>query len=77
MKAFCLVGTVIVPTILCLSIPLLAQRADRGLISGLVNDQTGSRVPGATVTARGTRICGALCSRRTGMPLLFLLLAYQ
>ena len=52
MKAFRLVGPAIVAAILCLSISLFAQRADRGIISGIVADETGSRVPGATVTVR-------------------------
>jgi hypothetical protein len=37
---------------LCLSSPLLAQRTDRGSISGVVMDTQGSAVPGATVTIR-------------------------
>src|ERR687898_1747898 len=36
----------------CLSSPLLAQRADRAIISGVVSDAQGSAVPGATVTVR-------------------------
>src|SRR5919106_6336191 len=36
----------------CLSSPLLAQRADRAIISGVVADAQGSAVPGATVTIR-------------------------
>src|SRR5215471_15981522 len=51
-KAFRVVGPTVVPAILCLGISLVAQRADRGVISGLVTDQMGSRVPGATVTVR-------------------------
>ncbi len=34
----------------CLSTPLLAQRADRAVISGVVTDQQGAAMPGATVT---------------------------
>src|SRR3990170_4659849 len=37
---------------LCSSAPLLAQRADRAVISGVVADAQGSAVPGATVTVR-------------------------
>ena len=37
---------------LCFSTSLLAQRADRGIISGVVADAQGSAVPGATVTVR-------------------------
>ncbi len=36
----------------CLSSPLLAQRADRAIISGVVTDAQGAAVPGATVTIR-------------------------
>jgi len=35
---------------LCLSSPLLAQRADRAVISGVVTDEQGAALPGATVT---------------------------
>jgi Carboxypeptidase regulatory-like domain len=35
---------------LCLASPLLAQRSDRTIISGVVSDPQGSAVPGATVT---------------------------
>src|SRR4030095_7695984 len=34
------------------STPVLAQRADRAIISGVVTDAQGSAVPGATVTVR-------------------------
>ena len=36
----------------CLSSSLLAQRADRAIISGVVTDAQGAAVPGATVTIR-------------------------
>ena len=36
----------------CLTNPLLAQRADRATISGVVTDPQGAAVPGATVTIR-------------------------
>ena len=35
-----------------LSTPLLAQRSDRATISGVVTDEQGAPVPGATVTVR-------------------------
>ena len=38
--------------LLALSNPLLAQRADRGVITGIVTDSTGSAVAGATVKVR-------------------------
>ena len=34
----------------CLSTPVLAQRADRAVVSGVVTDQQGAAMPGATVT---------------------------
>ena len=41
---------------ICLSVgvstPLLAQRSDRATISGVVTDEQGAPVPGATVTVR-------------------------
>ena len=37
---------------LCVTSPVLAQRADRGNISGVVVDPQGSAIPGATVTVR-------------------------
>jgi hypothetical protein len=44
--------TALVCSILCLCVasPLLAQRSDRTIISGVVTDPQGSAVPGATVT---------------------------
>jgi hypothetical protein len=46
----------VVFALLCLSFctapPLLAQRADRAVISGVVTDEQGSAVPGATVTVK-------------------------
>src|SRR5918993_744369 len=37
---------------LCVASPLLAQRSDRAIITGVVTDQQGATVPGATVTVR-------------------------
>src|SRR5436190_3646999 len=37
---------------ICLSTSLLAQRSDRAVISGVVSDEQGAAVPGATVTIR-------------------------
>lgn len=51
-----LVVSRIVVAVVCMSAyfstPLLAQRADRAIISGVVTDEQGSAVPGATVTVR-------------------------
>jgi hypothetical protein len=46
------VAAIVVCSSLWLSSPLLAQRADRATISGVVSDAQGSAVPGATVTIR-------------------------
>src|SRR5262245_53200050 len=50
----CRVGPRVVLTTVCLSLclstPLLAQRADRAVISGVVTDQQSAAMPGATVT---------------------------
>jgi Carboxypeptidase regulatory-like domain/TonB dependent receptor len=47
-----LVASGVVVSLLCLSNPLLAQRSDRAIIGGVVTDEQGSAVPGATVTIR-------------------------
>jgi hypothetical protein len=67
-KAFHLVRPAVVPALLCLSISLPAQRADRGMIGGLVTDQTGFRVPGAAVTVRNetTGIVTSLVTNAAG-----------
>ena len=44
----------VVSLILCAASPLLAQRSDRATISGVVLDEQGSAVPGATVTIRNS-----------------------
>ena len=43
-------GTVV--ALLCSSASVWAQRSDRAIISGVVTDEQGSAVPGATVTIR-------------------------
>ena len=43
---------VFTPLICIFTIPLYAQRADRGVITGIVTDQTGSAVVGAIVKVR-------------------------
>ena len=42
MRAYLLVGLRVVLAILCLSGTLLAQRSDRGILTGIVTDPTGS-----------------------------------
>jgi len=62
-----------VPTLvlafLCFSSPLLAQRADRATISGVVTDNQGAAVPGATVTIKneGTGVETVLTTNEAGL----------
>jgi len=53
---------------ICFPTLLSAQRADRGVITGIVTDQSGSAVPGATVKVRneGTGVEVALTSNDAG-----------
>jgi hypothetical protein len=51
-RSFSHVAAAVVCLSLCSSSPLLAQRADRAIVSGVVSDAQGSAVPGATVTVR-------------------------
>ena len=48
-KSYLAVGALAVATILSLANPLYAQRSDRGTITGVVTDTTGSALAGATV----------------------------
>ncbi len=68
MRAYLAVGLRVVLAVLCLSGLLLAQRSDRGIISGIVTDPTGSSVTGATVKVRneGTGVETALVSNDAG-----------
>jgi hypothetical protein len=55
MTSSCVVVPRVVPLLLlCLAVssPLLAQRADRAIIGGVVTDEQGAAVPGAAVTVR-------------------------
>jgi hypothetical protein len=52
MRSYLVVGLLDVLAVLCLSGLLLAQRSDRGGITGVVTDPTGSSVSGATVKVR-------------------------
>jgi carboxypeptidase family protein len=67
-RAYLLLGLRTALAILCLSSLLLAQRSDRGIITGLVTDQTGSSVSGATVNVRneGTGVETALITNDGG-----------
>jgi hypothetical protein len=59
----------LVLALLCFSSPLLAQRADRATISGVVTDNQGAAVPGATVTIKneGTGVETVLTSNEAGL----------
>ena len=56
MSKTCLVATRVAATAFSLLVglasPLLAQRSDRAIISGVVSDPQGAGVPGASVTIR-------------------------
>ncbi len=47
-----LVASVLLAALVCTPAPSFAQRSDRAVISGVVMDEQGSAVPGATVTVR-------------------------
>ena len=68
MKTYLVVGLCIVLATLCLSVPVLAQRADRGIITGIVTDPSGSAVAGAEVKVRNeeTGVETALVSNGSG-----------
>src|SRR3954468_13869966 len=52
MRSCLVVRLAAVLAVLCLSGPLQAQRSDRGGITGVVTDPTGSSISGATVKVR-------------------------
>ena len=55
-------------TLFALSAPLLAQRSDLGVITGIVTDQTGSAISGANVKVRneGTGVETVLITNGAG-----------
>src|SRR3954454_6943468 len=76
-KSYLAVGALAVATILSLANPLYAQRADRGVITGVVTDTTGSALAGATVKIKnvGTGVETLLTTNESGAyssPLLIL-----
>ena len=52
-----------------LASPVLAQRSDRGIISGVVTDPQGAALPGATVTVRNedTGVENVLTTNNAGL----------
>ncbi len=76
-RTYVAMGALVVATILSLAGPLHAQRADRGVITGVVTDTTGSALPGATVKIKnvGTGVETVLTTNDSGAyssPLLIL-----
>ncbi len=67
-RTYLVVGVLVVVAILCLSTPLVAQRADRGIITGIVTDTTGSSIAAATVKVRneGTAVETVLTTNDAG-----------
>src|ERR1700730_714730 len=68
MRSYLVVGLSVVLVVFCLSGILLAQRSDRGIISVIVTDPTGSSVAGATVKISndGTGVVTALVTNDPG-----------
>jgi hypothetical protein len=67
-RTYLVVGILIVLSVVCLMSPLQAQRADQGIITGIVTDQTGSAIAGATVKIRneGTGVENSLTTNGAG-----------
>src|SRR5437868_2528259 len=68
MRSYLVVGLNVLLVIFCLGNPLLAQRSDRGIITGIVVDPTGSSIAGATVKIRneGTGVETSLVTNSSG-----------
>jgi hypothetical protein len=68
MRSYLAVGLCIVLSVFCLSGLLLAQRSDRGILTGVVTDATGSSVVGATVKVHneGTGVDTVLTTNDSG-----------
>jgi hypothetical protein len=68
MRSYLAVGLWVVLSTVCLSIPLLAQRSDRGIVTGIVTDPSGSAIQGATVKVRneGTSVDTVLTTNEAG-----------
>src|SRR5437868_9056436 len=52
MRSYLVVGLCILLATFCLTAPLLAQRSDRGILTGIVTEATGSAIAGAEVKVR-------------------------
>src|SRR5438874_4792015 len=67
-RIYVALGLVVALGILCLADPALAQRADRGIITGVVSDRNGASVPEATVKIRneGTGVETVLTTNDAG-----------
>ena len=68
MRSHLVVGLCVVLAAVCLTTPLMAQRSDRGIISGIVTEATGSAIAGASVVVRneGTGVDTTLVTNGSG-----------
>jgi len=68
MRSYLVVGLCVALATLCLTTPLSAQRSDRGIITGIVTDTTGSAIAGADVKVRneGTAVETTLVTNNAG-----------
>ena len=68
MRTYVAVALVVLLAVLCFSLPVQAQRSDRAILTGVVNDPGGSSVAGATVRIRneGTGVETVLTTNDAG-----------
>jgi len=68
MRTYLVVGALVAASVLSFSNSALAQRADRAVITGVVTDQSGSAIAGATVKVRneGTGVETVLTTNGAG-----------
>jgi Carboxypeptidase regulatory-like domain len=68
MRSHLVVGLCVVLAAVCLTTPVLAQRSDRGVISGIVTEATGSAIAGANVVVHneGTGVDTTLTTNGSG-----------
>ena len=68
MRSYLVVGLCVALATFCLTSPIFAQRSDRGIISGIVTDTTGSAIAGADVKVRNesTAVETALVTNNAG-----------
>src|SRR5215813_14507768 len=68
MRTYVAVALVVLLAVLCLSVPVQAQRSDRAILTGVVSDPGGSSIAGATVRIRneGTGVETVLTTNDAG-----------